>query len=152
MKAVFQRVSHASVTVDGEVVGAVAAGVLLLVGVQQEDTAAEAAVLAQKVANLRVFRDESGKMNRSVLDIGGGVLAVSQFTLCADIRHGRRPDFFAAARPETALPLFETVVSELKKAGVAEVQTGVFGADMQVELLNDGPVTILLDTEEWKKK
>ncbi len=152
MKAVFQRVSHASVTVDGEVVGAVAAGVLLLVGVQQEDTAAEAAVLAQKVANLRVFRDESGKMNRSVLDIGGGVLAVSQFTLCADTRHGRRPDFFAAARPETALPLFETVVSELKKAGVAEVQTGVFGADMQVELLNDGPVTILLDTEEWKKK
>lgn len=121
MKAVFQRVSHASVTVDGEVVGAVAAGVLLLVGVQQEDTAAEAAVLAQKVANLRVFRDESGKMNRSVLDIGGGVLAVSQFTLCADTRHGRRPDFFAAARPETALPLFETVVSELKKAGVAEV-------------------------------
>lgn len=152
MKAVFQRVSHASVTVDGEVVGAVAAGVLLLVGVQQEDTAAEAAVLAQKVANLRIFRDESGKMNRSVLDIGGGVLAVSQFTLCADTRHGRRPDFFAAARPETALPLFETVVSELKKAGVAEVQTGVFGADMQVELLNDGPVTILLDTEEWKKK
>lgn len=152
MKAVFQRVSHASVTVDGEVVGAVAAGVLLLVGVQQEDTAAEAAVLAQKVANLRVFRDEGGKMNRSVLDIGGGVLAVSQFTLCADTRHGRRPDFFAAARPETALPLFETVVSELKKAGVAEVQTGVFGADMQVELLNDGPVTILLDTEEWKKK
>ncbi len=152
MKAVFQRVSHASVTVDGEVVGAVAAGVLLLVGVQQEDTAAEAAVLAQKVANLRVFRDESGKMNRSVLDIGGGVLAVSQFTLCADTRHGRRPDFFAAARPETALPLFETVASELKKAGVAEVQTGVFGADMQVELLNDGPVTILLDTEEWKKK
>lgn len=152
MKAVFQRVSHASVTVDGEVVGAVAAGVLLLVGVQQEDTAAEAAVLAQKVANLRVFRDEGGKMNRSVLDIGGSVLAVSQFTLCADTRHGRRPDFFAAARPETALPLFETVVSELKKAGVAEVQTGVFGADMQVELLNDGPVTILLDTEEWKKK
>lgn len=152
MKAVFQRVSHASVTVDGEVVGAVAAGVLLLVGVQQEDTAAEAAVLAQKVANLRVFRDEGGKMNRSVLDIGGSVLAVSQFTLCADTRHGRRPDFLAAARPETALPLFETVVSELKKAGVAEVQTGVFGADMQVELLNDGPVTILLDTEEWKKK
>ena len=87
-----------------------------------------------------------------LVDIGGGVLAVSQFTLCADTRHGRRPDFFAAARPETALPLFETVVSELKKAGVAEVQTGVFGADMQVELLNDGPVTILLDTEEWKKK
>lgn len=152
MKAVFQRVSHASVTVDGEVVGAVAAGVRCLWAYSRKIQLPRRPCWRRRWPICGVFRDESGKMNRSVLDIGGGVLAVSQFTLCADTRHGRRPDFFAAARPETALPLFETVVSELKKAGVAEVQTGVFGADMQVELLNDGPVTILLDTEEWKKK
>ncbi len=151
MKAVYQRVSRASVTVDGETVGAIGAGVLLLVGVCPNDTAAEAALLAQKVAHLRVFCDEQDKMNLSVLDIDGGVLAVSQFTLCANTKHGRRPDFFGAAAPAVAEPLFEQVVAELGRCGVKTVQTGRFGADMQVELLNDGPVTLMLDTDDWKK-
>lgn len=152
MKAVYQRVSYASVTVDGEVVGKIDDGVLLLVGVCPQDTPAEAAILAQKVANMRVFCDEQDKMNLSVLDIGGGVLAVSQFTLCANTKHGRRPDFFGAAAPSLAEPLFELVVEELRRQGVAMVQTGRFGADMKVELLNDGPVTLVLDTDDWKKK
>ncbi len=151
MKAVYQRVKHASVTVDGELVGQIGQGVLLLVGVCPEDTEGEACLLAQKVANLRVFCDEQDKMNLSVLDIGGEVLAVSQFTLCANTKHGRRPDFFGAAAPTVAEPLFERVVAALAQNGVKNVQTGRFGADMQVELLNDGPVTLILDTDEWKK-
>ncbi len=151
MKAVYQRVSRASVTVEGKVIGAIGNGVLLLVGVCDGDTEQEAAVLARKVAQLRVFCDENDKMNRSVLDIGGGVLAVSQFTLCANVKHGRRPDFFGAAHPSLAQPLFDTLVRELRQNGIDDVQTGEFGADMKVELLNDGPVTILLDTDEWKK-
>ena len=151
MKAVYQRVSGASVTVDGEVVGRIDNGVLLLVGVCPEDTSAEAALLAQKVANMRVFCDEQDKMNLSVLDIGGGVLVVSQFTLCANVKRGRRPDFFGAAAPSLAEPLCEQVVQELRKCGVKNVQTGRFGADMKVQLLNDGPVTLILDTDEWKK-
>lgn len=151
MKAVYQRVSGASVTVDSEVVGRIDNGVLLLVGVCPEDTPAEAALLAQKVANMRVFCDEQDKMNLSVLDIGGGVLVVSQFTLCANVKRGRRPDFFGAASPSLAEPLCEQVVQELRKCGVKNVQTGRFGADMKVQLLNDGPVTLILDTDEWKK-
>ena len=151
MKAVFQRVTEASVTVDGECIAAIDHGVLLLVGVCQGDTPAEAALLAKKVAGLRVFCDEQEKMNLSVLDIGGSILAVSQFTLCANTSHGRRPDFLAAARPEIAQPLFDTFVSCLRQEGVSHVETGRFGADMQVRLLNDGPVTILLDTDTWKK-
>ena len=151
MKAVYQRVSGASVTVDGEVVGRIDDGILLLVGVCPEDTPAEAALLAQKVANMRVFCDEQDKMNLSVLDIGGGVLVVSQFTLCANVKRGRRPDFFGAAAPALAEPLCEQVVQELRKCGVENVQTGRFGADMKVQLLNDGPVTLILDTDEWKK-
>lgn len=152
MKAVYQRVRHAQVQVDAETVGAIENGVLLLVGVYPEDTPEQAELLAKKVAQLRVFEDEQGKMNRSVLDIGGGVLAVSQFTLCANVKHGRRPDFFGAARPEVAKPLFDRLVCALREQGVARVETGVFGADMQVSLLNDGPVTILLDTDIWKKE
>lgn len=152
MKAVHQRVSQARVEVEGETVGAIGGGVLLLVGVCPEDTPAEAALLAKKVAELRVFEDENGKMNRSLLDVGGGVLAVSQFTLCANVQHGRRPDFFGAARPEIARPLFDEVVAQLRACGVDTVQTGVFGADMQVSLLNDGPVTLILDTDVWKKE
>lgn len=152
MKAVYQRVSQARVEVEGKTVGAVGGGVLLLVGVCPEDTPAEAALLAKKVAELRVFEDENGKMNRSLLDVGGGVLAVSQFTLCANMKHGRRPDFFGAARPELARPLFDEVVTQLHVCGVQEVQTGVFGADMQVSLCNDGPVTLILDTDLWKKE
>lgn len=152
MVAVYQRVSRASVSVDGATIGRISQGVLLLVGIREGDTPAEAALMAKKVAQLRVFRDEQDKMNLSVLDIGGSVLAVSQFTLCADTRHGRRPDFFGAAKPGVALPLFDLLVEELKKIGVNDVQTGEFGADMAVELLNDGPVTILLDTDNWKKR
>ncbi len=151
MKAVFQRVTEASVTVDGQQIASIGNGALLLVGVCQEDTAAEAELLAKKVAGLRVFCDEQDKMNLSVLDIGGSVLAVSQFTLCANTARGRRPDFFGAARPEQALPLFEHFTECLRQEGVQDVQTGEFGADMKVRLLNDGPVTILLDTDVWKK-
>lgn len=151
MKAVFQRVTRASVTVDNRVIGSIGDGVLLLVGVCDGDTEAEAAVLARKVAQLRVFCDENDKMNRSVLDIDGSILAVSQFTLCANTKHGRRPDFFGAAHPSIAQPLFDYFVEQLRAAGVTNVQMGEFGADMKVELLNDGPVTIILDTNEWKK-
>lgn len=151
MKAVFQRVTEASVTVDGACIATIGDGVLLLVGVCEGDTEAEAALLAKKVAELRVFCDENDKMNRSVLDIGGSVLAVSQFTLCANTTKGRRPDFFGAAKPAVAKPLFDRFVEFLRKTGVADVQTGEFGADMKVRLLNDGPVTILLDTDTWKR-
>lgn len=151
MKAVFQRVSDASVTVDGAQIAHIGNGALLLVGVCDGDTQQEAQVLAKKVAELRVFCDENDKMNLSVLDIGGSVLAVSQFTLCASTARGRRPDFFGAARPEVAKPLFDYFVDCLRQNNVKDVQTGEFGADMQVRLLNDGPVTILLDTDTWKR-
>lgn len=152
MKAVFQRVTEASVTVEGTQIAAINHGVLLLVGVCDGDTEQEAQVLAKKVAELRVFCDENDKMNLSVLDVGGSVLAVSQFTLCASTARGRRPDFFGAARPDVALPLFDYFVDCLRQNGVTDVQTGEFGADMQVRLLNDGPVTILLDTDTWKRR
>ena len=152
MKAVFQRVSEASVAVDGKQIASINEGVLLLVGVCEGDTEYEAAVLAKKAAELRVFCDENGKMNRSVLDIGGSVLAVSQFTLCANTSRGRRPDFMSAAHPSVARPLFDAFVKYLCDNGVSNVQTGEFGADMQVRLLNDGPVTILLDTDTWKRR
>jgi len=151
MKAVFQRVSEASVTVDGERIAAIDSGALLLVGVCDGDTRQEAELLAKKVAELRVFCDAEDKMNLSVLDVGGSVLAVSQFTLCANTARGRRPDFFGAAKPAVAQPLFDYFVDCLRQNGVFDVQTGRFGADMQVRLLNDGPVTILLDTDTWKK-
>lgn len=151
MKAVYQRVTEASVTVEGERIANIGNGVLLLVGVCDGDTQQEAQVLAKKVAELRVFCDENDKMNLSVLDIGGSVLAVSQFTLCASTARGRRPDFFGAAKPDIAKPLFDYFVDCLRQNGVTDVQTGEFGADMQVRLLNDGPVTILLDTDTWKR-
>lgn len=151
MKAVFQRVTEASVAIDGKQISAIGDGVLLLVGVCEGDTTEEAALLAKKVAELRVFCDENDKMNLSVLDIGGSVLAVSQFTLCANTARGRRPDFMSAAKPDVALQLFNEFVSYLQQNGVQDVQTGEFGADMQVRLLNDGPVTILLDTDTWKR-
>ena len=151
MKAVFQRVTEASVTIENELISAIGNGVLLLVGVCEGDTEQEAALLAKKVAELRVFCDTEDKMNLSVLDVGGSILAVSQFTLCANTSRGRRPDFFGAAKPALAQPLFDYFVECLRQNGVADVQTGRFGADMQVRLLNDGPVTILLDTDTWKK-
>ena len=151
MKAVFQRVTEASVTVEGTQIANIGNGVLLLVGICEGDTQQEAQVVAKKVAELRVFCDENDKMNLSVLDIGGSVLAVSQFTLCASTARGRRPDFFGAAKPDVAKPLFDDFVGYLRDMGVTDVQTGEFGADMKVRLLNDGPVTILLDTDTWKR-
>lgn len=144
MRALVQRVSRASVEVDGEVVGAIGAGLCVLVGVTHTDTAGEAAKLAGKVWNLRVFDDDAGVMNRSLPEAGGEVLVVSQFTLYGDAQRGRRPSWVAAAPPEVAEPLVEAFVAELRSLG-ANVATGRFRADMQVELVNDGPVTLMLE-------
>lgn len=145
MRIVLQRVREASVSVGGERISEIDAGLLLLVGVADGDAEAEADWLAEKVAGLRVFRDQEGKMNRSVRDAGGGVLAVSQFTLLADTRKGKRPSFINAAPPEKAEPLFDYFCERLRAAGVDPVETGRFGAMMDVALVNDGPVTILLE-------
>lgn len=152
MKAVIQRVRHAKVTVGGRVTGETEKGYLILLGVMNGDTEEEAKILAKKTAELRIFRDENDKMNLSLLDVGGQALVVSQFTLCADVSHGRRPSFINSAPPKEAERLYEFFVSELLRNGVKKVETGEFGADMAVELLNEGPVTILFDTDEWKKK
>ena len=145
MRVVLQRVKRASVTVEGETVASIGEGLLLLVGVGREDGEAEVEWLAGKIAGLRIFGDEEGKMNLSVRDVGGEVLAVSQFTLLADTRKGNRPSFIRAADPEKAEPLFGYFCERLRKAGVGSVKTGVFGAVMDVELVNAGPVTIVLD-------
>lgn len=145
MRAVIQRVSEASVTVDGQVVGRIGRGLLVLLGVGQGDGAAEAALLAEKIANMRIFADEAGRFNRSAIEAGGAALVVSQFTLYADTRRGRRPGFSAAAAPELAAPLVERFADELRARGLL-VANGVFGAHMQVALVNDGPVTITLDS------
>lgn len=152
MKAVIQRVKHAQVSVDGETVGKVGEGYMILVGVQAGDTDADAEILARKTANLRVFTDEDDKMNRSVLDVDGEILAISQFTLCADVKKGNRPSFIGAAEPCEADRLYNLYCDELLKNGVRKVEKGVFGAHMEVELLNNGPVTILYDTEMWRGK
>ncbi|MGH7329913.1 MAG: D-aminoacyl-tRNA deacylase, partial [Polyangiaceae bacterium] len=143
---VVQRVTRAEVRVANEVVGDIAAGLLVLVGVGVDDADEDAVNLARKVAALRIFRDDDGNMNRDVQEIGGAVLVISQFTLHGDVRKGRRPSFITAGRPEVAEPLYERVVQELRGLGI-ETATGRFGATMQVELINDGPVTILLDTK-----
>jgi len=145
MRAVVQRVSQASVKVDGEVVGQIVRGLLVLLGVTHADTDQDAAYLAAKIAGLRIFEDDAGKMNRSVIDIGGAVLAVSQFTLYGDVRKGKRPSFDNAARPERARELYEKFVSEIRALGL-RCETGQFQAHMDVSLTNDGPVTILLDS------
>jgi D-tyrosyl-tRNA(Tyr) deacylase len=149
MKAIFQRVYNASVDVEGKTVGSIGKGALVLLGVEQGDTPEHAKIMAQKVANLRVFTDENDKMNLSLLTIGGEVLAISNFTLAANCSHGRRPDFFGAARPEQALPLYELFMDELRACGIANVQSGEFGADMTVNMSGNGPVTIPLDTRDW---
>ena len=151
MKALLQRVSRASVTVDGEVIGEVGAGLMILLGVQEGEGEKEADFLADKTAGLRIFEDEAGKMNRSLLDVGGEALVVSQFTLCADARKGRRPSFIKAMKPPEADRLYRYYTEALRRAGVRRVATGEFGAMMQVEIHNDGPVTILLDTDEIMK-
>ena len=152
MKAVIQRVKYAQVSVDGETVGKVGEGYMVLVGVQAGDADADAEILARKTANLRVFTDENEKMNRSILDIDGEILAISQFTLCADVKKGNRPSFIGAAEPCEADRLYNLYCDELLKNGVRKVEKGVFGAHMEVELLNNGPVTILYDTEIWRGK
>ena len=145
MRIVLQRVSEASVTVEGEVVSEIGSGLLLLVGVAAGDGEAQADWLAEKVAGLRIFSDEEGKMNLSVRDVGGEVLAVSQFTLLADTRKGKRPSFVRAAPPEEAEPRFDHFCERLRASGVGTVETGSFGAMMEVALVNDGPVTIVLE-------
>lgn len=150
MKAVIQRVKYASVKVDGEIIGAIDNGFLVFLGVSETDTKEDAEILARKTASLRIFQDDKGKMNKSLLDLSYGALVISQFTLLADTKKGNRPSFIHAAKPELAIPLYELFVDELKKNGVTEVAHGEFGADMKVELLNDGPVTIIYDTEQWK--
>ena len=151
MKAIIQRVSRASVTVDEAVVGKISQGFLVLLGVEQGDDEKEAEVLADKISGLRVFTDQNDKMNLSLADIGGGVLVISNFTLCADCSHGRRPSFIAAARPETAEPLYEFFCQRLINNGVKTVEKGIFGADMQVSLINDGPVTIDINSKDLKR-
>lgn len=152
MRAVLQRVTHGSVRVDDQVVGAIDQGFVILVGVGHGDGETEAQWLARKIAGLRVFDDEEGKFNRSLQDVGGGCLVVSQFTLFADSRKGRRPSFTRAAPPEIAEPLIERFAAMLRQAGVQRVEMGQFAARMQVAIHNDGPVTILLDTDEVKRE
>jgi D-tyrosyl-tRNA(Tyr) deacylase len=147
MRAVIQRVSSAHVTVNHEVVGEIKSGLLVLLGITATDGEVEAGLLARKIAGLRVFEDADGKMNLALADVGGAVLAVSQFTLYADVRKGRRPSFIAAARPEQAYPLYQYFCALLRAEGL-EVEQGVFQAAMQVALVNDGPVTIWIDTAE----
>ena len=147
MRALLQRVSEAEVSVDGAVVGRCGAGLLVLVCAMQGDTGAEADRLAARVAKLRIFRDTEGRMNRSVVDIGGAALVISQFTLHASIRKGNRPSFTRAARQEVAIPLYEQFIATLESELGQAVQVGEFGADMKVALINDGPVTIWMDTE-----
>ncbi|MGA9526996.1 MAG: D-aminoacyl-tRNA deacylase [Terriglobales bacterium] len=145
MRAVVQRVSRAKVTVDGEITGEIKCGLLVLLGVGAADTTAEADYLAGKIVGLRIFEDPDGKMNLSLGDIGGAILAVSQFTLYGDVRRGRRPSFDAAASPQPARELYEYFVSKIREAGL-QCETGCFQEMMQVELVNEGPVTILLDS------
>lgn len=152
MKAVIQRVSKASVSVDGELISKIDKGYLILLGVMDDDTEYDAEVLAKKTSTLRVFEDEEGKMNLDIQNVDGEILAVSQFTLCADVKKGNRPSFIRSAHPDRANDLYEYFCQKLMENGVKDVKKGVFGADMKVELLNDGPVTILYDSEIWRKK
>ncbi len=151
MRALLQRVTHGAVQVENEIVGAIERGLVVLVGVTHQDDDAAAQFLATKVANLRIFEDDAGKFNLSALDVNAHALVISQFTLYADARRGRRPDFIAAARPEIAAPLVEAFAQHLERAGL-RVARGQFQAKMLVEIWNDGPVTIWLDTDELKKR
>ena len=147
MRCVVQRVTEASVSVGGEEIGRIGAGMMVLIGVSTEDGDADLKYMAEKVPNLRIFDDENGVMNRSLLDAGGEILAVSQFTLLGDARSSRRPSFTQAARPDTANPMYERLVAAWREQGI-HVETGRFGADMKVALVNDGPVTIMMDSHK----
>jgi D-tyrosyl-tRNA(Tyr) deacylase len=147
MRVVIQRVQKASVEIQGQIVGEIKQGLLLLLGIETEDQEGDADYLVQKISNLRIFSDADGKMNLSVQDVGGQFLVVSQFTLHAATRKGNRPSYIRAARPEQAIPLYEYFLTELQNTSTATIQTGQFGADMQVALVNDGPVTIMMDSK-----
>ena len=147
MRAVIQRVTESSVKVEGEFVGEIGPGLMVLLGIEVDDSEKEAVVIVKKITDLRIFNDADRKFNLSLTDTGGSVLVISQFTLLGDSRKGRRPSFIKAARPETAVPLYESVIEGLRNAGV-EVASGVFGAHMDVHLINDGPVTLLIDTKK----
>ena len=147
MRAVLTRVKHASVSVDGKVIGQIGEGFLVLLGVTHEDTEAQAVKLADKLTGLRIFEDENEKMNRSLEDVKGELLIVSQFTLYGNCRKGRRPEFLAAARPEVAIPLYEKFVALCREKGI-HTETGEFGAEMLVESVNDGPLTLIVDTDQ----
>ena len=151
MRAVVQRVTDGSVTIEDRVRGKIGKGFVVLLGIHTDDTPEMVDFFADKIVNLRVFEDEAGKMNRSLLDAGGAILLVSQFTLYADCSHGRRPSFIEAARPEKAIPLYERMIERLRGYS-SPVETGEFGADMQVRILNDGPVTIVLDSNDIYRK
>ena len=150
MRVVVQRCSRAEVRIDGNSVGKIGQGFMLLVGITETDTTAETDLLAKKIAQLRVFEDEAGKMNLAIRDVGGAILSISQFTLYADCRKGNRPSFIRAARPEQASPLYDYFNETLRTTYGLTVETGHFGADMKVDFINDGPVPILLDTDELK--
>ena len=150
MKAIFQRVHSAKVSVDGKTVGEIGEGVLIMLGVVEGDTEADAVLLAQKIANLRVFTDENDKLNLSLLNVGGEAMVIWNFTLAADCSHGRRPNFCKAARPDVAFPLYEKLQEELRACGVPKVATGMFGEHMVVEMVGNGPITIPLNTDDWK--
>lgn len=147
MRAVVQRVKSASVKVDEKIIGQIEHGILLLLGVEESDNDKDLEYMSDKVPNLRIFEDENGKMNKSLFDVAGSILVISQFTLLGDARKGRRPSFIAAARPEKAIPMYEKYINAMKEKNI-RTQSGVFGADMKVQLINDGPVTILLDSKK----
>lgn len=151
MKAVIQRVTEASVSVDGEIVGSCEKGYMILLGAAEGDTEDDVKILAKKTASLRIFEDENQKMNKSIIDIDGEALVISQFTLLADVKKGNRPSFINAMEPQMAEKYYKLFCEELRNNGIKKVDEGVFGADMKVSLVNDGPVTILYDTEIWRK-
>lgn len=146
MKIVVQRVKNANVKVDGKIVGEISEGLMLLIGVCEDDDKSDADWLVKKILDLRIFSDNDGKMNRSVKDISGEILCISQFTLISEYKKGNRPSYIRAAKPEKAIPLFDYVKDELKKSDL-KIESGIFGADMKVSLLNDGPVTLVLDSK-----
>lgn len=147
MRAVIQRVSHASCTVNGEITGQIKQGFMVLLGIEDSDTDEDLTWLAQKIANMRIFSDENGLMNKSLEDIDGNILLISQFTLFAATKKGNRPGFTRSAKPDYAIPLYEKMIKELNNLTGKRIECGVFGADMKINLLNDGPVTIIIDTK-----
>lgn len=147
MRIVIQRVSHASVKVEGRITGAIEKGLLVLLGIEDSDGEEDITWLSNKIVNLRVFDDANGVMNRSLLETGGAILLVSQFTLHASTKKGNRPSYIRASKPDVAIPLYEKMIAQLEKDLGKKIQTGIFGADMKVELLNDGPVTIIIDSK-----